>query len=120
MRIIALAALATSLAACVVAEPPAPSVDATELPFTPDPAEALALLLETEDVGEAASGFTAEEWCAVKCSAVTYVGCATVAGVCLTTDVITLGAVSIPCAWALAAACGAGAAGVAACIRACT
>lgn len=115
MRLLTCVAPLVLLSACAVEEPPTP--------IAIDPAEAYATLaaLDEDAVGTAQAALDAEEWCALKCGAVFYLGCATVGGLCLTTDVLTVGAATIPCGWAIAAACiGIAGGGLAACIAACT
>lgn len=57
--------------------------------------------------------------CRAACAAAGALGCGAVSAICATTTTITIGGTTIPCAWAMIAACTAEAAGVVVCSEKC-
>lgn len=56
-----------------------------------------------EDIGVAECALSA---CTAACIGVALLGCGAVAGICVSSDIISLGTMTVPCAFGIVAACG--------------
>jgi hypothetical protein len=101
------------------APPEATSGEALSPPPPPPLTSEPGALACSEDLGEAEEASAVGHACMMVCAALLAAGCVAVTALCLDAEVLTVGAVTVPCVWAVGAACGGAVGGSAACALTC-